>query len=95
MTPPFSPPQAGGHAALLAKDGKEAMEVMQRERVDVVLLDINMPRMGGFEVLKAMQQEGSELKDIPVIMISSEGEEGQLVRALPPAVLALWRSPSI
>lgn len=56
---------------------------MQKERVDVVLLDINMPVMGGFEVLKAMQQEESTLKDVPVIMISSEGEEGQLVGAPP------------
>lgn len=53
-----------------AKDGVEALETMQSEPPDVVLLDIEMPRMDGFEVASHMRHD-SRLKDIPIIMITS------------------------
>ena len=61
-----------GYVALTAKDGQEAMEMLRQEamRPDVVLLDVEMPRMNGFECLKAIRQD-SQLKHLPVIMITS------------------------
>lgn len=55
---------------LLAKDGLEALEVLKSEHVDLVLLDIMMPRMDGYEVLERMKAD-NRLKSIPVIMITA------------------------
>ena len=59
-----------GLEVLTAKDGVEALEVMQNQLPDVVLLDIEMPRMDGFEVASHMRHD-SRLNAVPVIMITS------------------------
>lgn len=64
------------YSILQAADGVEAMEILHSQPVDVVLLDIVMPRMDGFEVLKAMKEEES-LSGIPVIMATSEKEKSE------------------
>lgn len=64
------------YSILQAADGVEAMEILRSQPVDVVLLDIVMPRMDGFEVLKAMKEEES-LSGIPVIMATSEKEKSE------------------
>lgn len=64
------------YSILQVADGVEAMEILRSQPVDVVLLDIVMPRMDGFEVLKAMKEEES-LSGIPVIMATSEKEKSE------------------
>ena len=64
------------YSILQAADGVEAMEILRSQPVDVVLLDIVMPRMDGFEVLKAMKEEES-LSGIPVLMATSEKEKSE------------------
>jgi chemosensory pili system protein ChpA (sensor histidine kinase/response regulator) len=59
-----------GMEVLLAKDGVEAVAALQERRPDVMLLDIEMPRMDGFEVLRHVRHD-ERLADLPVIMISS------------------------
>lgn len=57
-----------------ASDGIEALEILERESVDVVLSDINMPNMDGISFLREKaSREG--IKDIPVLMISTETGE--------------------
>lgn len=56
-----------------AQDGKEALEVARRERVDLVLMDIMMPVMDGFEALVAFKAD-AKLRHIPVIMLTSLDE---------------------
>ncbi len=57
-----------------AGDGQEALEVLEKEAVDIVLSDINMPNMNGIEFLR--EKSGREsIKDIPVFMISTETGE--------------------
>jgi chemosensory pili system protein ChpA (sensor histidine kinase/response regulator) len=53
-----------------ARDGVDAVALLQEERPDVMLLDIEMPRMDGFELARHMRST-EELKDIPIIMITS------------------------
>ncbi len=53
-----------------ARDGVDAVTLLQTERPDVMLLDIEMPRMDGFELARHMRST-EELKDIPIIMITS------------------------
>ena len=54
----------------LVRDGVEALEAVRTLSPDVLLLDLEMPRMNGFECLKAIRQD-SQLKHLPVIMITS------------------------
>ena len=57
-----------------AGDGLEALEVLEKEKVDIVLSDINMPNMDGIAFLREKQGR-DHLKDIPVLMISTETGE--------------------
>jgi signal transduction histidine kinase/DNA-binding LacI/PurR family transcriptional regulator/AraC-like DNA-binding protein len=54
-----------------ARDGLQAMDVIRRERPDLVLLDLMMPEMDGFGVLEAMQEEEA-IRDIPVILLTGQ-----------------------
>jgi chemosensory pili system protein ChpA (sensor histidine kinase/response regulator) len=55
---------------LLAKDGLDAVGQLQDHRPDVVLLDIEMPRMDGFELARHVRDD-SRLHDVPIMMITS------------------------
>ncbi|HPT50146.1 MAG TPA: Hpt domain-containing protein [Accumulibacter sp.] len=59
-----------GYAVLTAKDGVDALEQMFSTHPDVLLLDIEMPRMDGFELTRNLRAE-PRLRDIPIIMITS------------------------
>ncbi|HEX7036871.1 MAG TPA: Hpt domain-containing protein [Pseudomonadales bacterium] len=59
-----------GMDVVVAKDGVEAVSLLQERRPDVMLLDIEMPRMDGFEVLRQVRHD-ERLRDLPVVMISS------------------------
>ncbi|MEQ9006093.1 MAG: Hpt domain-containing protein, partial [Pseudomonadales bacterium] len=59
-----------GMDVMVAKDGVEAVSMLQERRPDVMLLDIEMPRMDGFEVLRQVRHD-ARLRDLPVVMISS------------------------
>lgn len=62
--------QRQGYTVTVACDGKEAIELLARERFNIVLLDVMMPEMDGYEVLRRMKAD-EELRHIPVIMISA------------------------
>jgi two-component system chemotaxis response regulator CheY len=57
-----------------AENGKQALEILSKEWVDVILSDLNMPVMGGLEMLAAIKAD-SHLREIPVIVISTEGSD--------------------
>ena len=67
-----------GFAVTLATDGSQALQAWQDTEPDVVLLDIRMPKVSGFEVLRAIR-----LRDeTPVIMVSARSEEEDILRGL-------------
>jgi len=70
--------QATGYEVLAATDGEEALQTFERELPNLVILDIMMPRMNGFEVCSRLR----EWSQIPVIMLSARGDEGDKVKAL-------------
>lgn len=70
-----------GHTVSLAEDGQSALDMLQAEPFDVVLLDIIMPVMDGYQVLEAMKAD-PELRDIPVIVISALDEMDSVVRCV-------------
>ena len=63
-----------GMDVLVAKDGVEAVALLQEQRPDIMLLDIEMPRMDGFEVARQIRHD-DRLEDLPIVMISSRTGE--------------------
>ena len=63
-----------GFAMQSAGDGMEALERLKEEIFDAIILDINMPRMNGLEFLEKIKQD-DKLAAIPVIMLTTEGQE--------------------
>ncbi|MEM7222577.1 MAG: adenylate/guanylate cyclase domain-containing protein [Pseudomonadota bacterium] len=64
-----------------ASNGREALELMRKQDFDIVLLDIMMPEMDGYQVLEEMRVD-TELRNIPVIMISAVDELDSVVRCI-------------
>jgi len=64
-----------------AGNGREALERLQGNWVDVIVSDINMPEMGGLELLQALSQDAL-YRNIPVIIVSTEGSRERMKEAL-------------
>ena len=65
-----------------AYDGKEALQQLKENRdVDLVLLDMNMPKMNGLELLEAMKAD-ARFQRIPVVLVTTEGSDEQTQRGL-------------
>jgi len=69
-----------GYDVSVAWDGKEGLLKMREKKPDLILLDIIMPEMGGFEVMEEIVKD-KELKKIPIIIISNSGQPVELGRA--------------
>ncbi len=65
---------------LQAGNGREALEVLAENWVDVIISDINMPEMNGLELLDQLKKNET-LKEIPVIMITTEGSSERMQEA--------------
>ncbi len=70
-----------GHKASVAENGKIAMEMLSSNSFDILLLDIEMPEMDGFEVLEALKAN-PHLRDLPVIVTSSVEGLDNIVRCI-------------
>jgi two-component system chemotaxis response regulator CheY len=70
-----------GYAVVAAADGVEALEALEREQFNLVVLDINMPRMDGLSLLKTIR-ERPEWAGLPILMLTTEGQETDRDRAL-------------
>lgn len=70
-----------GHSVAMAADGREALSMMQQGEFDVVLLDIVMPELDGYQVLERMAADG-QLRDIPVIVISAVDDIDSVARCI-------------
>jgi len=64
--------ERGGHSVMLANDGEQALDALERERPDIVLLDRNMPVLGGMETLQAIRLIGRGRERLPVAMLSAD-----------------------
>ena len=63
--------EESGFAVFIAHNGVEGLKAIKKENPDIILLDIVMPKMGGFEVMEELQKEGIQ---IPIIIVSNSGQ---------------------
>jgi len=66
--------EKSGYDCMVAQDGEEALEVLATHGADLIILDIMLPKMDGFEVCRVVKQD-PRFKSIPVIMLTAKGEE--------------------
>ncbi len=68
-----------GYQPLTAKDGREALDVINTQKVDCVVTDLHMPRMDGLQLLKEVRKTDAEL---PVIIVTAQGEISSAIDAM-------------
>ena len=73
--------ERSGYEVIWKLDGRQALESIREERPALVILDVMMPGLTGFEVLETLKAD-AELKDIPVVMLTARSQESDIVRGL-------------
>jgi DNA-binding response OmpR family regulator len=68
-----------GYTVLIARDGQEAFETIVRERPDLVLLDVMMPKKTGFEVCQEVRANEA-LQNIKILMLTAKGRDTDLAK---------------
>lgn len=70
-----------GHEVVVANNGEEAVETALQANPDLILMDVRMPRMTGYEACKVMKAN-PDLKDIPVVFLTARGQESEIQQGL-------------
>jgi len=70
-----------GHAVSVARDGREALAAIQRDRPDLVLLDVMMPGLSGFDVCQAVRADPA-LAGVKILLLTAKGRDTDLAKGL-------------
>jgi DNA-binding response OmpR family regulator len=70
-----------GFDVVAAGNGEEALNLARQEMPDLILMDVRMPRMTGYEACAAMKAD-AKMKDIPVIFLSAKGQDAEIQTGL-------------
>jgi DNA-binding response OmpR family regulator len=70
-----------GFDVLLATNGAEAVEVAEAERPDLVILDVRMPKMSGYEACRRLK-ENPQTASMPVVFLSAKGQDSEIQQGL-------------
>ena len=70
-----------GYTVLVARDGQEALDAIARDKPDLVLLDVMMPKKSGFEVCQAVRAN-EELQATKILMLTAKGRDTDLAKGL-------------
>jgi CheY-like chemotaxis protein len=70
-----------GHEVFSASNGEEAVELAPKVNPDLILMDVRMPRMTGYEACKILKAN-PDMKDIPVVFLSAKGQENEIQQGL-------------
>jgi DNA-binding response OmpR family regulator len=70
-----------GHAMLVATNGEEGLSKARAEKPDLILLDIMMPRIDGYEVARRIRAD-AEISETPIIMLSAKAQEDDVKKGL-------------
>ena len=81
-----------GHEIVVVADGKQALASVKSDRPDLVLLDVMLPVMGGFQVLRQLQED-KNTSNIPVIMLSAKGQQHDIAAGIEKGVFDYITKP--
>ncbi len=70
-----------GHEVVKAKNGVEAVDLAQKSIPDLILLDVRMPKMNGYEACREIKNVES-VKNIPVVFLSANGQDTEIVEGM-------------
>ncbi len=70
-----------GYEVMAASNGEEAVQAATREVPDLVLMDVRMPRMTGYDACRIMKAS-PQLRDVPVVFLSAKGQESEIQSGL-------------
>lgn len=70
-----------GYEVVAASNGEEAVTLAQQEKPDLIIMDVRMPRMTGYEACAAIKSDPA-LADIPVMFLSAKGQESEIQAGL-------------
>jgi len=73
--------QQGGYEVLIARNGDEALDLLEQRIPDLVLLDVMMPRKSGYEICSRIRHQ-AEWRHIKVIMLSAKGRDAEINKGL-------------
>lgn len=73
--------QFNGHEVVSAVDGAQAVEKAESESFDLILMDVRMPRMTGYEACRRLREMEST-REIPIIFLSAKGQEAEIQAGL-------------
>ncbi|MCJ7736235.1 MAG: response regulator [Anaerolineae bacterium] len=83
-----------GYDAVLVANGLDAVEAAAREKPDLILLDVRMPRMTGYEACEKIKGN-PETRDIPVVFLSAKGQDSEIKRGLESGALKYILKPFV
>lgn len=70
-----------GYEVTQAENGKDGLELAKKVNPDIVLLDIILPQMDGFTVLKSLKAD-PKMKDVPVVLLTNLGQDGDVKKGI-------------
>lgn len=84
--------ERAGYQVVTAFDGRDALKKVEAEKPDLVVLDVMMPHLDGFEVLKRLQANPAT-REIPVVMLTAKAQDGDVFRGWSSGVSAYLTKP--
>ena len=81
-----------GFEVLIAYDGLEALEISKKEKADLILMDVMMPKMDGIEAIEKLKKDETT-RDIPIVILSALGQEMDVMRGLQAGALSYIVKP--
>lgn len=74
--------QYAGHQVVTVQHGEAAVETAPKEMPDLILMDVRMPRMTGYEACRALKDMGGSVANIPVVFLSAKGQDNEIDQGL-------------
>lgn len=81
-----------GHEVIVTTNGAEAVDAAHKERPDLILLDVRMPRLTGYDACRQIKSDPN-LKHIPVVFLSAKGQESEVQTGLEAGATAYILKP--
>lgn len=88
----FNLEKKGNYEVIVAYDGEMALELIKKEKPDLVISDIMMPKMTGFELFEALRKD-EEIKDTPFIILTAKGQDSYFEEGQEKGILHILTKP--